>query len=76
MADLIPIKSHAAFERQTKRSAAGVLRDVRATHPREVFVVYLDAAGEVGVQGFPPDPGNALWLMEMAKAKLLGLRNG
>jgi hypothetical protein len=73
MADIVPIKAHREYDRQTKRSAAGLLREVRALGPTDVLVMGYGADGNFFVQGSPPDPGNALWLMELAKRRLLGL---
>lgn len=70
---VVPIKKHRNFERHTKRLAAGVLRDVRAMNPTEILVIGHAADGSLIVQGYPPDPGNALWLIELAKKRLLGL---
>jgi len=72
MADIVPIKAHREYYRAQKRTAAGVLRDCRASNPKEILVIGIGADDELFVQGSPPDPGNALWLMEMAKKKLLG----
>lgn len=74
MADIVPIKRHKEYYRQIKRQAAGVLRDVRAINPVEVLVIAIDTAGDLHVQGSPPDPANAMWLMELAKQKITGLR--
>lgn len=71
MSDVVPIKKHRGFYRQQRRTAAGVLRDVRALNPREILVIAIDHDGEIIVQGHPPDPANAMWLMESAKLKLL-----
>lgn len=73
MADVLPIKGHREFERQVRRSAAGVLRDCRALGPTDVLVIGFGADGLLFVQASPPDPGNAMWLMELAKKQLLGL---
>lgn len=73
MADIVPINGHREYERQTKRNAAGVLRDARACKPSEVLVIGTDADGQLFVSGSPPDPGNAMWLMERAKLRLLGV---
>lgn len=72
MADVVPIATHRDFVRQTKRHAAGVLRDVRAMHPTEILVIGTKPNGDYFVQGAPTDLGNALLLMEMAKHILLG----
>lgn len=72
MADVVPIKKHRNFYRQTKRTAAGVLRNVRSLNPTEVLCIGTDSHGELFVQAFPVDPGNSMWLMESAKKKLLG----
>lgn len=71
MGDIVPIQKHREFVRHTKRSAAGVLRDCRAKHPTDVLVMGYDGDGRFFVQGSPPDPGNALWLMELARKKLV-----
>jgi hypothetical protein len=71
MADIVPIAKHREYYRQTKRSAAGVLVSVRALKPTEVLCICYDADGELFVQGSPPDPANAMWLMEQAKQRLL-----
>lgn len=73
MADIIPIKHHREYTRETKRSAAGCLRNARERHPVEVLVIGIDADGDFFVTGAPPDPDGALWLMERAKLKLLGV---
>lgn len=73
MADVVPIKDYRGYERKVRQSAAGVLRDCRSRHPTDVLVMGYDAAGQFFVQGAPPDPGQALWLMELAKKTLLGL---
>lgn len=70
MADILPIKGHAEFVRSTKRSAAGVLRDVRQMNPSEVLCIGYSAEGNLFVSSSPPDPANAMWLMELAKRKL------
>lgn len=72
MADVVPIAKHREYVRQTKRHAAGVLRDVRALHPTEILVIGTKPNGDYFVQGAPPDLGNALLLMEMGKRILLG----
>lgn len=72
MADVVPIAKHRDYKRQVKRSAAGVLRECRALHPTEILVIGIGPSGDLFVQGSPPDPGNAMWLMECAKRKLLG----
>lgn len=71
MADIIPIKKHREYVRETKRHAAGVLRDVRAMNPTEILVIGTHPNGDYFVQGSPPDLGNALILMEMAKKLLM-----
>lgn len=72
MADVIPIKDHRQYQRRAKLSAAIVLRECRAKGASEMLVIGVDRDGQLFVNGSPPDPGNALWLMEMAKKKLLG----
>ncbi len=71
MADVVPLANHAEFERQEVRSAVAVLRHSVRHRPTEILVIGIDADGDVFVSGQPPDPANALWLMEMAKIKLL-----
>lgn len=71
MAEVVPIKTHKDFSRQTKRSAAGCLKECRALNPTEVLVIGIDDQGALFVQGSPPDPMNAMWLMERAKKRLL-----
>ena len=70
MAAVLPIRGHRAYERQTRRSAAGVLRDARTRNPSEVLCIGYDASDDLFVIGSPPDPANAMWLMELAKRKL------
>lgn len=72
MGDLVPIGKHKEFARQTKQSAAGALRDSRAMNPTEIFIIGVKPDGDIFVKGAPPDPANALWLMEMAKLILTG----
>lgn len=72
MGDIVPIKKHRDYQRRTRQSAAGVLRDCRARHPTEVLVMGFASDGDFFVQSCPPDPGLALWLMELAKKRLLG----
>jgi hypothetical protein len=74
MAEVLPIKNHGLYSREQKASAAKTLRDALANKPKEVVVIFYDQGGELRVGGHPNDPGNALWMMEMAKAMLLGLR--
>lgn len=75
MADVVPIRRHKDYKRHNRRSAAGCLRAARGYNPVEVLVIGVDGDGDCFVQAHPPEPGNAFWLMEMAKAKLLGLHN-
>lgn len=70
--NVFPIKSHRDYERHVKRTAAGVLRDARSCKPKEIFVVGVDENDQIFVMGSPNDPGNTLWLMEMAKKRLTG----
>ena len=71
MADIVPIGKHREYERQTKQSAAGCLRSARARRPTEVLIIGYDKDGEFFVMGSPPDPGNAFWLMELARRQLM-----
>lgn len=70
MAEVIPIKRHKQYVRETKLSAAGCLREVRACRPTEVLCIGYGDDGHLFVRGSPPDPANAMWLMELAKRKL------
>lgn len=73
MADILPIKGHGLYERQTRQSAAGCLRSVRERlKPRAVLVMGYDDEGEFFVRAAPNDPAEAMWLMELAKRRLLG----
>ena len=74
MADIFPIGKHRAYVRQTKQSAAGCLKDSRARHPTEVVVVGIDEAGQLFCNACPSDPGNALYLIELAKLRILGAK--
>ena len=74
MADIVKIGKHALYKREQKASASKTLRDTLACKPKEVLVIFMDSDDELRVSGYPNDPGNALWLMEMAKAILLGLK--
>lgn len=72
---VVPIKDHAAYERQQRRSAAGCLREVRERFkPRAVLVMGYDEDGDFFVQSSPSDPAEAMWPMERAKQKLLNPR--
>lgn len=70
MADVVPIAGHAAFEHAEVRSAARTLRMAHQRRPVEVLVIGVDQDGELFVGGHPNEPGNAFWLMEMAKKRL------
>lgn len=74
MADIVPIKRHKAFVREQKATIARTLRQAKDIGFTEIFIIGFDRDGEIRVQGHPPDPGNAMYLMEMAKQKLTGLR--
>ena len=74
MADVVPIEGHAEFERHEVRSAVACLRHSVRHRPTTVLVIGLDSEGELFVSGVPNDPAEGLWLMEMAKLKLLGVK--
>ena len=76
LAEIVPIAKHRAYYRQTKRKAAGCLNSAKSRKPSEVVVVGYDSAGDLFVLGVPPDPANAMWLLESAKAYLLRSGNG
>jgi len=76
MADVVPIKKHREYYRQTKRSAAGCLREARSRNPSDVVVIGYDQSGELFIMSEPVDPGHVLWMMESAKAHLLRSGNG
>lgn len=52
------------------RSPDRVLKDNVGLGLTEVLVIGVCADGETVVGGSPPDPANALWLMEMARKRL------
>lgn len=67
MGDIVPIAGHRDYYRQTKRGAAGVLSACKKKRATEILVIGADKDGNCFVQGSPPDPANACWLMEMAR---------
>ena len=69
MADVIAFGDHQPFD--PPGSPMRTLRMAHQARPREVLVVGVYDDGEVFVAGCPNDPGNALWLMERAKQRLL-----
>lgn len=71
MADVLPIKGHTAYERVERRAVARTLRMAREAKLSDVLVIGHKADGSLFVGSHPPDPGGVLWLMEMAKRKLL-----
>lgn len=72
MAEIVPIKRHKAFYRDRRASIGRTLRQAKDMGLTEILVIGVDADGDVQVQGYPPDPGNAFWLMAMAGKKLTG----
>lgn len=72
MAEIVPIKRHALYRRQKRESAAGALRKARANKLTDVLIIGWDEAGDLYVSGSPPDPNQALWLMEACKRRLFG----
>lgn len=71
MADIISIKKHRLYQREKKASVARTLSQARSQRGDEILVIGTNVDGDLYVVGFPNDPGNALWLMELAKRKLL-----
>jgi len=71
MGVVVPIGRHREFRRQERNSVNAVLRNARAAGLSEVLVIGTDRHGALHLRGSPNDPGNALWLMETAKARLL-----
>lgn len=71
MTNVLPIKHHAAFIREERRSVARTLSLAKTARCGEVVVIGVDDEGELLVKAHPNDPGNALWLMERAKRVLV-----
>lgn len=68
MADVIPIRTpHGEFTRAKRLHARQVIKQARGCE--EVLVIGM-RDGELWLRGVPNDPGNALWLMELAKQRL------
>lgn len=72
MADVISIKRHQDFQRQGQRTVSGCLKQCRGIGLVEVLVIGVDADGQTVVRSPNANPGDALWLMEMARKKLVG----
>ena len=71
MADVIPIRSsNGEFIRVKRLKARRVIKEARGCE--EVLIIGLHN-GELWLRGAPNDPANAMWLMELAKKRLLGL---
>jgi hypothetical protein len=71
MADVIPIQRHKDYQRQAQRSVSGCLKQCRGMGLVEVLVIGVDGAGQVHVKSPNANPGDAFWLMEMARNKLV-----
>jgi hypothetical protein len=56
--------------------ALRLLDRVKALEPRKVVVIAFDKNGEFHFASSSPDGGDALWLMEMAKHKLMKIGEG
>jgi hypothetical protein len=70
MADVVPIRQkYGAFNRVRRNSVKRVLNQARGL--TDVLVIGTHPDGELHLRGCPNDPGHALWLMEMAKRRLL-----
>lgn len=77
MADIVPIvpivpigQKIGDFNRRRRNTVKRVLK--RARGLTEVLVIGYEEDGELHLRGCPNDPGQALWLMEMARKKLVG----
>jgi hypothetical protein len=57
--------------KKIKQSAERILSLAKKSDLTEILIIGTDKEGKLFLAGFPPDPGNALWLMEVAKKKLL-----
>lgn len=68
---VVPIQDHAAFEESETMTVRRILANARRNGLTEVLVIGYESDGSLFVSGHPPSPGDALWLMEMAKQKLL-----
>jgi hypothetical protein len=69
---VVNIAEHKDFEKGERLSVSRTLRQARQARLTEVLVIGHGADGALFLAGHPNDPGNALWLMELAKKKLLG----
>lgn len=70
MADIIKIRDSAgAFHRRRRNTVKRVLLQARGL--TDVLIIGYEEDGELHVRGCPNDPGHALWLMELAKQRLL-----
>ena len=71
MADVLKLSDQpGAFNRRRRNSVKRVLNQARGL--TEVLVIGYEGDGELYVRGCPNDPAQAVWLMELAKRKLLG----
>lgn len=69
MADVVPIRATAGeFVRKKRLHVRHVLAQAKGCD--EVLVIGV-RDGELHLRGAPNDPGNALWLMELARKRLL-----
>lgn len=70
MGDIVPIRQrHGEFTRVRRNTVKRVLNQARGL--TDVLVIGTRADGELHLRGCPNDPGHALWLMELAKKRLL-----
>jgi hypothetical protein len=70
MADVIGIRDRSGdFYRRRRNTVKRVLNQARGL--TEVLVIGFNGDGEIHVRGCPNDPGQAMWLMELAKQRLL-----
>lgn len=71
MADIVPIRStQKIVDRANKTRVRRVLNVAKGF--TEVLVIGLNSDSEIDVRGHLNSPENAIWLIEMAKLKLLG----
>lgn len=72
MGDIVQITQHKGFDRKVKRTVQGCLKSARALQLVEVLVIGVNRDGDTVVRSPNANPGDALWLMEMARKKLVG----
>jgi hypothetical protein len=68
---VVPIQDHEAFEALEVMTVRRVLANARRNGLTEILIIGYEPDGSLFLSGHPPSPGDALWLMEQAKQKLL-----